>query len=75
MKERIQHYIEEQNALRIQTMKEEIAHLSASVNGLLKKVQLLEQCNDNQMEINENFKEALEIIAEELELAEEGAES
>ncbi len=75
MKERIINYIEEQNAHRIQTMKEEIAHLSSSVEGLIKKVNLLEKANDNQIEINENFKEALEIIAEELELAEEGAES
>ncbi len=70
----MKHY-EEQEHYRLQTMHEEIKHLSASLEGLLKRIKVLEDLTQNQTEINESFKEAIELIAEELELAEEGAES
>lgn len=68
--------LEEQNAHRIQSMKEEISHLSSSIEGLIKKVQVLEKVKAQQDELNEAVSAAIGEIAEELEmLDEEEAES
>ena len=71
--------LEEENAARIHDIRQEIKHISISLEGVLKKVLALEkfakdQAKD-QADINTAFKEALEVIAEELDLGQEGAES
>jgi hypothetical protein len=63
--------LEEQNANRIQSMKEEISHLSSSIEGLIKKVQALEKVKLQQDELNEAVSAAIGEIAEELEMLDE----
>ncbi len=68
--------LEEENAARIQIIREEVQHLSSSLEGILKKVQSLEKTKIQQDELNEAVSTAITEIADELHLiSEDGAES
>ena len=60
--------LEEQNSVRITNLKEEIKHLSSSIEGLLKKVHSLEKTTQSQQELNRALSDAIEEIAAELEM-------
>lgn len=63
------HYdMQEENAAYIKEIREDIRHLSASLDGILKKVQKLENYHTKQEDVNGRLATCIEILADELEL-------